>query len=70
MMIDVQRTIENAKRDGIEIINKQEGSRLAGFIMAGSKNSSKSLLFRTGKDQKGFPIYQRIPVRYCLLITD
>jgi len=70
MMIGFQRTIENSKRDGIEIIAKKEGSQLAGFIMAVSEEYSNFLLFRIGKDQKGFPIYQRIPVRYCLLLNE
>ena len=67
---ELEWTIENAKRDGVEIITKKEGSQLAGSIMAVSEKNSKSLLFRIGKDQKGFPIYQRIPVRYCLLLNE
>lgn len=67
---ELEWTIENAKRDGIEIVTKKEGSQLAGFIMTVSENSSKSLLFQIGQDQKGVPIYQRIPVRYCLLLNE
>ncbi len=67
---ELERTIENAKRDGVEIITKKEGSQLAGFIMAVSEKDFKTLLFRIGKDQNGFPIYQRIPVRYCLLLNE
>lgn len=67
---ELEWMIENAKRDGIEIVTKKEGSQLAGFIMTVPWKSLKPLLFQTGKDQEGNPDYQSVPVRYSLLLNE
>ena len=66
----LERTIENAKRDGVRILLKKEGSQSAGSI---SKQDEKSLvsplMFETAKNKDGAPIYTGIPVRYNLILN-
>jgi len=64
-------TIENGKRDGIRILLQKEGSKSAGFICKQDKKSIPSpLLFQTGKDKDGEPIFATIPVRYNLVLNE
>ena len=58
------RTIENAKRDGVMITENKEGSQSAGSIRSGYGNGSKIMQFRIGTDEKRNPIFATIPVRY------
>lgn len=67
---ELGRTIENAKRDGIRIMVKKEGSQSAGSI---SKQDEKilppPLLSQTGTNRDGGPIYTGLPVRYNLILN-
>ncbi len=63
-----EKTIENAKRDGIRILIPQQGSQSAGRISK-TQNQTQSQMFQTGKDKNGDPIFEQIPVRYELLIN-
>jgi hypothetical protein len=68
---ELERTIENAKRDGIRILGKKEGSQAAGFICKEKEESPhSSLQFQIGKDKNGKPIYAAIPVRYSLVLNE
>lgn len=66
---EFDRTIENAKRDGIRIHSHQTGSQRGGSIQSVFKPDLAPLLFKTGKDRQGNPIYHQIPVRYELLLS-
>jgi len=66
----LEQTIDNAKRDGIRITLASEGSQSAGSIReVPSKLSNQFLLFQTGRDQRGDPVYASIPVRYDLVVN-
>jgi hypothetical protein len=68
---ELEHTIENAKRDGVRILLQKEGSQSAGSICRKDGRSSPSpLLFQTGKDKDGKPIYATIPVRYNLVLNE
>ncbi len=67
---DLERTIENAKRDGIEIITRKEGSQSAGSIMTVPWKGQKPLVFQTGIDKQRNPVYRNIPVQYRLLLNE
>jgi Zn-dependent peptidase ImmA (M78 family) len=66
---ELEKTIENAKRDGIRIIKQKQGSQSAGSIQK-INNKNLSVTFRTGKDKDGNSVYINIPVRYDLLINE
>ncbi len=67
----LEHTIENAKRDGIRILGKQEGSQSAGLICKENEEVlHPPLQFKTGKDKDGKPIYATIPVRYSLVLNE
>jgi hypothetical protein len=67
---ELDLTIANAKRDGIRILLQKEGSQSAGFICKQDKGSIPSpLLFQTGTNRDGGPIYTAIPVRYNLVLN-
>jgi len=66
---ELEKTIENAKRDGIRIIKQKQGSQSAGSIQK-INNKNLSVSFRTGKDKDGNSVYINIPVRYDLLINE
>lgn len=54
---ELERTIENAKRDGVQILLQKEGSQSAGSIIrVDGRNPPKPLFFQTGKDDRGKPI--------------
>jgi len=67
----LERTIENAKRDGLRILLEKEGSQSAGSM---SKQDEKSLppplLFLTGANRDGGPIRTPISVRYNLILNE
>jgi hypothetical protein len=64
-------TIENAKRDGVRILVQKGGSQSAGSIcMEDPGNPSSPLLFQTGRNRDGGPIYTPIPVRYNLVLNE
>ncbi len=62
------RVIENAKRDGIRVINSHEGSQSAGSIRYVGK-SAGSQRFRAGVDRDKEPVYVEVPIRYDLLVN-
>jgi len=68
---ELERTIENGKRDGIRVMGRKEGSQSAGSI---GKQDDKSipppLMFQVGKNRDGSPMYTAIPVRYNLVINE
>jgi len=67
----LERTIENAKRDGIRIVGKAEGSQSAGSISKQEeKNLPPPLRFQTGTNRDGGAIYADIPVRYNLVLNE
>lgn len=67
---ELKRTVENAKRDGIRIWFRKEGSQSAGLIRAIDGRGLPPLLFPLGKDKKGNEINAAIPVRYELLVNE
>lgn len=68
---EIERTIENAKRDGIGIILKKEGSQSAGSItMQDEKSIPHPLIVRMGTNRDRGPIYTPIPVRYNLVLNE
>ena len=66
---ELERVIENAKRDGIRIIQSQDGSQAAGSIGPVTKDVKSWLKFQTGVDKDRKPIFTDLPVRYDLLIN-
>jgi hypothetical protein len=66
---ELEKTIENAKRDGIRIHSQQTGSQHAGSIQAVSKPHLPPLPFYIGKDRDGNPTYKEVPVQYELLFS-
>ena len=66
-----EHTIENAKRDGVRILVQKEGSQSAGSICKEDpRKPSSPLLFQTGRNRDGGPIYAPIPVRYNLVLNE
>jgi len=63
------KTIENAKRDGMNITERKEGSQSAGSIISGSGNGPSTILFEIGMDERRNPIFAKIPVRYNILLN-
>jgi hypothetical protein len=67
--LELNKTIENAKRDGIRILAKKSGSQAAGSIQSIVKKDVEPLLFQIGINNKRQPIYEKIPVRYEMLFS-
>lgn len=67
---EMERTKENAKRDGVRISTRKEGSQSAGSICAVNGKGIDPLLFSAGKDQNGEEVTKKIPVRYDLVINE
>jgi hypothetical protein len=67
---ELERTIENSKRDGISIQFEKAGSQSAGSIFITDGKKLTPLLFQSGKDKNGEPVYTQIPVRYTLLVNE
>jgi len=66
---ELEKTIDNAKRDGIRILPKKLGSQAAGSIQSVGKKDVEPLRFQIGSDKKRQPIYEEIPVRYEMLYS-
>jgi hypothetical protein len=64
-----ERTIENAKRDGVLISEKKEGSQSAGSISSWCAKGSQPMLFQIGTDPQKYPIFVPIPIRYSILLN-
>lgn len=65
----LEKTIENAKRDGIRIHRQESGSQLAGSIHAVNKRHLPPLNLYIGKDKNKNPKYKQIPIQYELLCS-
>ena len=64
---ELDRTVENAKRDGIRIQPRKEGSQSAGSIRpaVGGK-----VVFDAGNDRDGNPKLVQVPLRYDILYNE
>lgn len=67
--MELDRTIENAKRDGICVEKAKEGAQSAGSIRSVAKDSLPPQEFQIGLDKNRQPIMARIPVRYCVILN-
>lgn len=67
---ELERTNENAKRDGIRIHAHKSGSQGAGAIGEVVNTNLPPLLFQVGTDKYRQPIYEQIPVRYQMLFSE
>jgi len=65
----LERIIENAKRDGVRIIYKDQGSQAAGLIGQAAGGIKQNQEFQTGVDKNGNSIIAEIPVRYDMIIN-
>ena len=66
---ELEQVTDNAKRDGIRVTEREEGSQSAGSIHAVSKNVRASQPFQNGVDRDRMPVYVDIPVKYDLVIN-
>jgi len=68
---DYERTIENAKRDGIRITISKNGSQSAGSIRIKKSDRAEKIKFSLGKDRKtGEGRIALLPIRYEMLINE
>jgi hypothetical protein len=66
---ELERTKENAKRDGIRILPQLAGTQSAGSIRWTTDPNAKPLMFYTGKDKQGLQKYQEVKVKFDLLVN-
>jgi hypothetical protein len=67
---ELDRTIENAKRDGVRIQPRKEGSQSGGSIRPADGRRLPLLVFEGGKDGDGNPKRTEVPVRYDILFNE
>lgn len=67
---ELAQTFENAKRDGIQIVKRKDGSQSAGSIQSVAKNGMPHQQFRSGWDENRKPIFVEVLVRYCIVINE
>lgn len=67
---ELECTIENAKRDGIRITKRKEGSESAGSAHLVSRKDITPLLFKTGRTKEGNDILASIAVLYDVLFNE
>ena len=67
---ELERTNENAKRDGIRIHAHKSGSQGAGAIGEMVNTNLPPLHFQVGTDKYRQPIYEQIPARYEMLFSE
>jgi len=68
---ELDRAIENSKRDGIKIYYQKTGSQAAGSIQPVSKEQTfETLNFQIGKEKEGTPIYKSFPVSYVIKLKE
>ena len=65
----LELVIDNAKRDGIRITERDQGSQSAGSICCVAENMRESQQFQTGIDRDRNPVYIAVPVKYDLVIN-
>ena len=63
---ELQRTIENAKRDGVNIIERVQGSQRAGSIQTAGSDGHLDVTIVTKRQA----VIQQVPRRYELLLND
>ena len=66
---DLEWVIDNAKRDGIRITERVEGSQSAGSICYLAENMRESQQFQSGLDKDRNPVYIAVPVKYDLVVN-
>lgn len=66
---ELDRLIENAKRDGIRIDKTKQGSQSAGSIQPVEEGKYSPQPVHAGRDDQGVDIFVNIPVRYFMLIN-
>ncbi len=64
------KTIENAKRDGVKITISKEGSQSAGSIIIQDSKTSDKIPFLIGKNKNGEEIFALLPVHYRILVNE
>lgn len=65
----LERTIENAKRDGVVVLDHKSGSYGAASIRGVKKDELSYQAFQVGVDEFKKAIYENIPVRYQMLCS-
>jgi hypothetical protein len=63
----LDRTIENAKRDGIRVAERQQGSQSAGSIRVAK--DATHLRYQVGANDQDKPKYVTVPTRYELILN-
>jgi len=66
---ELERVIDNSKRDGLRITQSPAGSQSAGSICHVAKGINNSQKFQTGIDKHRNPIFEDIPIKYDLLVN-
>lgn len=66
----LEMTMENAKRDGVQILETKAGSQAAGSICPVHGGPWQSLSFEAGRDEYDRPIHVRVPLRYTLQLNE
>jgi len=66
---ELDRIIENAKRDGVRVIKAKEGAQSAGSIRITAAGISVSQSFEAGKDEDKQPIHIQIPVKFDIIVN-
>jgi hypothetical protein len=66
----LEKTMENAKRDGVRILEQKAGSQAAGSICTVGGQPRQTLEFEIGKDKYNSPVFVLVPLRYTLLLNE
>ena len=66
---NLELVIDNAKRDGLRVTERKEGSQSAGSICYAPENLHTSQQFQAGIDKNRNPVFMDIPVKYDLVIN-
>ena len=66
----LEKTMENAKRDGVRILEQKAGSQAAGSICSVFGQPRQALEFEIGRDNYDNPIFVQVPLRYTLLLNE
>ena len=66
----LERTIENAKRDGVKVFDHKSGSYGAGSISGVKKDEILYQDFQVGVDEFRKAVYEKIQVRYQMLCSN
>jgi hypothetical protein len=65
----LELVFENAKRDGVRVTERQEGSQSAGSIGPVAEGARAFQKFQVGLDEQRKPVFVSIPVKYDLLLN-